>query len=116
MSEFMAQAFASGDIIAVVFAFMAIEGVVLFAFHRLTRRGLKPFEIFTLMLPGIFLLLALRAALQNAVWPVIAGWLSAALIAHLGDLLVRVRGDTSAPRGVPGSNGGIPKSGKPAIG
>jgi len=60
---------------------LALEAAAL---PRLTRR--PPLAILTALLPGAFLLLALRAALAGASWPWVAFWLAAALPAHLYDL------------------------------
>jgi hypothetical protein len=93
MKEFLDQSFASGGIVNVIFGFMVVEGVALIAFRRVTGHGLGTYQILSLMFPGMFLLLALKGALEAAPWQLIAGWLSAALIAHLGDVLVRLRGN-----------------------
>jgi hypothetical protein len=42
-----------------------------------------------MLLPGAFLLLALRAALADAAWPWVPAALTAALVAHLIDLASR---------------------------
>jgi hypothetical protein len=44
-----------------------------------------------MMLPGMFLLLAVRAALAGAAWPWLPAALAAALAAHLLDLAGRWR-------------------------
>jgi hypothetical protein len=44
-----------------------------------------------MLLPGIFLLVALRAALAGAAWPWVPSALTAALVAHLLDLRQRWR-------------------------
>jgi hypothetical protein len=44
-----------------------------------------------MMLPGVFLLLALKAALADKPWTTIAMLLGLALVAHLGDLWRRIR-------------------------
>lgn len=96
MQDFLAQSFASGGIVNVIFVFMFVEGLALMAFHRLTGYGLAAGQILSLMLPGMFLLMALKAALGAAPWPVIACWLLAALIAHLGDVWVRLNGEAGS--------------------
>ena len=59
--------------------------------RRCTRRGLCAAAVGLLLLSGIFLLLALRAALAGSVWPWVPAALLAALIAHLMDLRHRWR-------------------------
>ena len=51
-------------------------------------------------------MLSLRAALTGAEWPVVALWLTASLVAHLGDLALRFRRSGTASRGaVTGQSG-----------
>jgi hypothetical protein len=88
----MEQLFASGRIVDVILIFMAFEAIVLLVYQRVSGRGLGLYDIACVLIPGLFLLLALRAALLGAHWPVLAGWLLAALVAHLGDLWRRQRG------------------------
>ncbi|MBS0253282.1 MAG: hypothetical protein JSR78_19660 [Proteobacteria bacterium] len=90
MQDFLAQSFADGSIVYVIFAFMFIEGIALIAFRRVTGSGPGVGQILSLMLPGAFLLMALKAALGGAPWPMIACWLLAALIAHLADVWGRL--------------------------
>jgi hypothetical protein len=45
-----------------------------------------------MLLPGVFLLLAVRAALTGTPWPWVPAALTAALVAHLLDLRSRWRG------------------------
>ena len=62
------------------------EAAILLTLHALPFRA-----IIRMLLPGIFLLLALRAALAEAAWPWVPLALAAALIAHLFDLQGRWR-------------------------
>lgn len=96
MQDTLVQSFADGSIVNVIFAFMFIEGIGLIAFRRVTGSGLCAGQILSLMLPGAFLLLALKAALGGAPWPVTACWLLAALIAHLGDVWTRLNSEAGA--------------------
>jgi hypothetical protein len=91
MHDLLRNALEGGGIVDIIFGFMAIECLVLLAFAWVTQGGLNAREILSLMLPGIFLLLALRSALEHPTTIVIAGWLLAALIAHLWDLKMRLR-------------------------
>jgi hypothetical protein len=54
-------------------------------------RILRPGAIARMLVPGVFVLLALRAALAGAAWPWVPVSLTAALIAHLFDLFARIR-------------------------
>jgi hypothetical protein len=82
---------ASGRIVDLILGFMVLEGLVLAVWHRRTGRGLAPLDVLANVLAGACLLLALRAALVGAAWFWIALALSAALFAHLFDLVRRWR-------------------------
>lgn len=90
---------ASGRIVDLILLFMLVEVAVLLAYRRLTGRGLKLLDLGLLLLPGLFLLLALRAGLTGGAWTVVLAWLGAALLAHLADLSRRMR-SAWAHRGV----------------
>jgi fatty acid desaturase len=68
------------------------EGGVLAAWHRRTGRGLSAAAVARMLLPGVCLMLALRAALAGSAWPFVPLALTAALIAHLADVRGRWRG------------------------
>lgn len=88
----MSELFATGRIVDLIIAAMALEALLLAAWRRRTGRGLPPAVVATTLLAGVFLMLALRAALTGASWPAIAGWLLAGLAAHLADIGLRLRG------------------------
>jgi hypothetical protein len=78
-----------GRIVDLVLAVTLVEALVLGSYHHRTGRGLAPAVVLALLLPGVCLMLALRAALIDA-WPGwIAFWLAAAFAAHLLDLRQR---------------------------
>jgi hypothetical protein len=85
----MQSLFASGRIIDPILIMVLVEAVVLWLLHRATGRGpgLKP--LLPLLASGFLLLLAVRAALVQAPWPLIALPLAAALLTHIIDLLLR---------------------------
>jgi len=84
----MAEAFANGTVVDAVIALLALEALLLAWLHRY-RRGPAPADLLGNLAAGLFLLLALRAALVGAAWPWIAASLLAALAAHLYDLAQR---------------------------
>ena len=86
---------ASGRIVDLVLLFMLVELAVLLLYRRRTGRGLAPVALVLMLAAGVFLLLALRAALVSDGWQVILVWLAAALIAHLADLRLRLRASSS---------------------
>ncbi len=70
--------------IDLVIACLAVEAIVLAMWFGRPRIV----TVLTALLPGLFLLLALRAALNDAPW-VMAAFLAASLPAHVVDLLRR---------------------------
>ena len=51
--------------------------------------GMRPIGIVLMLLPGLLLMLAIRAALDGAAWPWVPAALAASLLAHLADLRER---------------------------
>jgi hypothetical protein len=82
----------SGQVADVILVCLLIEAVALLAWNRATGRGLAPRAVAAVLLPGAFLVLALRFALTDAAWTLIPVALLAALAAHLWDLRARLRG------------------------
>ena len=85
----MAEFIASGRAIDVVLGFVLLEAVLLYGIHRRTGRGLAPPVLASMLVPGACLLLAVRAALTDGSWMLVALWLILALVAHLIDLRQR---------------------------
>lgn len=81
----------SGHVADVILACLLIEAAALLAWNRATGRGLAPGAVAALLLPGAFLVLALRLALTGAAWTLIPVALVGALAAHLWDLRGRLR-------------------------
>lgn len=80
----LAWLFASGHAADLVLAVFALEAV------WLVRSGRMHWQRAAVaLLPGVAIVLALRAALTGAGWPVIALFLAAALPLHLLDLAAR---------------------------
>lgn len=82
----MLSLFASGRIVDLMLMITFVEAVLLMLWRRRTGRGPAPDKLVINLLSGVFLMLALRAALVDAWWGWIACWLVAALLAHLLDL------------------------------
>ena len=76
----------SPHLIDAILALTVLEAVLLAAF-----RIMPPAAIARMLLPGIGVMLALRAALADAAWPWVPMALLAALCAHLFDLWGRWR-------------------------
>ena len=80
------QLIVSGRIVDLIAVLMAAEACVLLLYRRRTSQGPAPLDILSVMVAGLCLLLALRAALTGAGWFWIAGFLFAGFVAHLIDL------------------------------
>ena len=82
----MADWFASGRVLDVILAGMAVEGAALVALWRFARRGVAPGALLPNLFSGMCLLLAMRTGLGGFWW----GWTSlpllGALLLHLADL------------------------------
>lgn len=76
----------SGRIVDFVLIVVVLEAGALLAYRVFTGRGLAPISIALMLLPGVCLLLALRAALTGASPAGVMMWLSLALVVHLADL------------------------------
>jgi hypothetical protein len=87
----MDSLFSSGVIVEGILGLMLLEGIVLLLLRASRRRGLTSLEVLSTLGAGAALMLALRAALIGAGWPMIAAWLLAALIAHGSDMALRWR-------------------------
>lgn len=83
--------FSSGRIADVIIALTVIEALALIVYYRITGRGVATRDFLGNLISGIFLLLALRAALSGANWALIALCLLASFAAHLTDLALRWR-------------------------
>jgi hypothetical protein len=80
---------ASGRLADLAIAVMAIEAVVLSAIFRRRRPGLL-LSLLPTLSSGLFLLLALKAALQDGGHVVILACLTGSLIAHATDIALRL--------------------------
>lgn len=80
----------SGAIAVPAIAILAIEGVALFFMAR-SRFRLHALPIAANLLSGLCLILALRASLLGAAADMIALWLGLGFVAHVGDMVMRLR-------------------------
>jgi hypothetical protein len=76
----LAAFFTSGHAVDLVLAFMAIEAAILIIMRR------RALTVALTILPGVAMMLALRAALGVAGWQWVAIWLTVSLPLHLADL------------------------------
>ena len=91
MAAVIADLFSGGRLIEVIIGVVVAEGILLGVYYRLRGRGIAFAELWPFLLSGVFLLLALRAALVDGGWSSVAIWLSLAFAAHLADLWSRWR-------------------------
>lgn len=80
----------SGRVADLIILCLVFEAALLGLYRWRTRRGLSGVAIAMLVLPGMMLALALRAALTGAAGIWIGIPLGAALLAHLADLHRRI--------------------------
>ena len=83
----------SPHLIDAIMALTVLEGVFLTRWRKVPAR-----IAWGMLLPGVFLLLALRAALADAVWPWVPAALTGALLAHCAELWGRFRRNQPHPR------------------
>ena len=91
LMEILRDLVMSGRVVDLVLVVMALESIVLWIYHKRTGKGLSPAQITVMMLAGVFLLLAMRAALTGGDWTLIAMCLTASFAVHLTDLATRWR-------------------------
>lgn len=87
----MAALFESGRIVDLILALMILEAAALVALARAFPGRIRLAGLLFNLAAGACLLLALRAVLNDAGWPVAGAWLALALVAHLADLNQRLR-------------------------
>ena len=87
----LAAFFVSPHVVDMVLALTFMEAVALTVFPKFTAGSLRSVNIWLMLMPGVFLMLALRAGLAGAAWPWVPIALAAALVGHLLDLRARIR-------------------------
>ncbi len=92
MSTTATEFFAGTGLIDFVIAFTFVEGVALNLWNLRTGRGLRGSEVWMMLMPGMWLMLALRNVVTGQHWLITAVFLLAAGLGHVADLLWRQRG------------------------
>lgn len=87
----MAEWFASGRIVDAILVLVVLEAVFLLSLRWRTGRGPAALPLLCNLGSGAALMLAVRAALVGAAWPIVALCMLVSLAAHLGDLVPRLR-------------------------
>ena len=78
-------------VVDIAIGFMVLETACLWAFHRVTGRGLVVQDVLFTILSGLSLMLALRCALTPGLWPGMALFLITAGLAHGADIRARAK-------------------------
>ena len=78
-------------VVDIAIGFILIETAALWAFHKITGRGLVVQDVLLTILSGLSLMLALRCALTPGFWPGMALFLITAGLAHGADLRARAK-------------------------
>ncbi len=89
MAEQLADLVRSGHLVELVLLLVAVEAAALLFYRFRTGKGPEPLGLVFNLAAGSALMLALRAALQEAGWTHVAAFLVLALAAHLADLARR---------------------------
>jgi hypothetical protein len=87
--ERVLELLAAGTLLEWIVVLMLVEAVLLLAWRARTGGGVPAAGVLCVLASGIFLMLAVRAALTSAGIASVAGWLLAALVAHVTDVLSR---------------------------
>lgn len=87
----MSSFFASGRVIDLILAMVALEGIALWLWSRRRPASLALPDLLGQVLAGVLLLLAVRCALVGADYRWTAVFLTASFPAHLFDLMRRAR-------------------------
>lgn len=85
------QLITSGDFFDWVLAAIVVEGFLLTGWLIYKAKSKRPFTLLPNLLAGASLMLAVKIAVTNAPWYWLAAALTAALLAHIVDLISRLR-------------------------
>ena len=85
-------------LVDVALGITALEVIVLLVVRQRTGSGIAPRALLANVGAGLFLMLAVRAALVDAPWPWLAGLFAAAGAAHIVDLALRWHRRDGRPR------------------
>lgn len=80
-----------GGLIDTIITITVLEVLALWAYQRTTKCGLEPRDYLLNVASGLCLMLALRSALGGGNWYVMALFLLAAGMAHVTDLVMRLK-------------------------
>jgi len=89
----VAELFASGRMVDIILVLMVAQGLAIIGLRKLGWAVITPQSYALNALPGACLLLALRGALVDATWTLIAACLFAGLLMHWLELWQRARNE-----------------------
>jgi hypothetical protein len=87
----LAERFADGSLLLAIVVLIALEAALLLWLWYGRGRGLAPRDHLGNLVSGAFLMMAVRAALLDQAWTLVATWLIGALSAHMIDMVARWR-------------------------
>jgi len=87
----MASLIESGRIVDLILLVLIVEAAVLVALLRLRRLQVPVSGLLLNLVAAACLVVGLRAALSGDDWRLAGAWLGAALLAHAGELTLRLR-------------------------
>ncbi len=90
MGNAVSEFFAGTGLIDLVISVTFVEGVLLGLWNIRTGRGPRSWEVWLMLMPGIWLMLAVRSVMTQQSWLFTAGFLAAAGLAHTGDMMRRL--------------------------
>ena len=82
--------FAGTGLVDFIVVVTFVEGVLLSLWHLRTGRGIPVADVWTMLVPGMWLMLALRSVMLDQGWLITALFLLAAGLSHATDLLRRL--------------------------
>jgi hypothetical protein len=94
----LAARLADGSLLLAIVALIALEAAALLWLWHRRGTGLAPRECLGNLVSGGLLMMAVRAALLDQPWGLVATWLLGALFAHVIDVLLRWRRPAGRPR------------------
>ena len=83
--------FAGTGLVDFVIAVTFVEGVLLSLWNVRTGRGMPVRDVLGMLLPGMWLMLAMRSVMIGSDWIIAALFLLSAGFSHVSDLLRRLR-------------------------
>lgn len=91
MGNAASEFFAGTGLIDLVIFITFLEGVFLGLRNIRTGRGPRSWEVWLMLMPGMWLMLALRSVVVQQHWLFTVGFLFAAGLGHIGDMMHRLR-------------------------